>query len=239
LYRETKIAVPIFQKDKNSVLRVAENYIKKGADLLEFRIDGLSEPSTNLVKNIIEEINFPTIITNRVIREGGSFKGNEEERVAILQECSDIADYVDIELQTDLKYINSIKSSNAKTIISFHDFEKTLPIDDLLAIVKKEKKLGDIAKIAVMPRNLEDTKIVLAILARCKNTIAISLGDLGSYTRILASKFSAPITFATGGDITAQGQIDIETMKLLLNMDISDHDDFIKALRRDTHRKKY
>jgi 3-dehydroquinate dehydratase-1 len=231
LYRETKIAIPIFKKDKNSALKAGKDYIKKGADILELRIDGLSNPNTKIVKDIIEEINFPTIITNRKKSEGGFFEGSEEERVAILQECSCVADYVDIELQTDLKYIKSIKNSAVKTIISFHDFEKTPPVDDLLAIVKKEKKLGDIAKIAVMPKNLEDTIIVLAILSRCKDTIAISMGELGSYTRIIASKFSSPITFASGDDTTAPGQIDIETMKLMLNMVFLDHDDLIKDVK--------
>ncbi|MDR2967478.1 MAG: type I 3-dehydroquinate dehydratase [Methanobacteriaceae archaeon] len=231
MYRETKIAIPIFKKDKNSALKAGKDYIKKGADILELRIDGLSNPNTKIVKDIIEEINFPTIITNRKKSEGGFFEGSEEERVAILQECSCVADYVDIELQTDLKYIKSIKNSAVKTIISFHDFEKTPPVDDLLAIVKKEKKLGDIAKIAVMPKNLEDTIIVLAILSRCKDTIAISMGELGSYTRIIASKFSSPITFASGDDTTAPGQIDIETMKLMLNMVFLDHDDLIKDVK--------
>ena len=220
MYRKTKIAIPIFQKDKNAVLKAAKNYIKRGADILELRIDGIANPNSKVVKHMIEEINFPIIITNRVSSEGGFFKGSEEERIAILKECAELADYVDIELNTDLKYIDSIKKTGVKTIVSFHDFEKTPPVDDLLAILKCEKKLGDIAKIAVMPKNLEDTVIVLAILSRCKNTIAISMGELGSYTRILASKFSSPITFATGGDTTAPGQIDIETMKLILNHEV-------------------
>jgi 3-dehydroquinate dehydratase-1 len=47
------------------------------------------------------------------------------------------------------------------------------------------------------------------------------MGDLGSYTRVMASKFDSPITFAAGTDVTAPGQIDIETMKALLNMDLN------------------
>ena len=78
-----------------------------------------------------------------------------------------------------------------------------------------------------MPRNLEDTINVLAIMSHCDNTIAISMGEIGSYTRVMASKFNAPFTFATGGDVTAPGQIDIETMKLLINMDLMDHDDLL------------
>ena len=88
-------------------------------------------------------------------------------------------------------------------------------------IVNKEQELGDIAKVAFMPKDLDDTLKVLAILSHCENTIAISMSDLGSYTRVMASKFNSPITFAAGRDVTAPGQIDIETMRALLNMDLN------------------
>ena len=38
----------------------------------------------------------------------------------------------------------------------------------------------------------------------------------------MASKFKSPITFAVGRDVTAPGQLDIETMKMLLNMNLMD-----------------
>ncbi|KZX14878.1 3-dehydroquinate dehydratase [Methanobrevibacter cuticularis] len=227
---ETKIAIPILQKNKEDILKIAEDYIKKGADLLELRIDSIANSNPKMVKSIIEEINFPTIATNRSPLEGGYFKGNEKDRIAILQNCVDIAEFIDIELQTELKYITPIIDSGVKTIISFHDFEKTPPIDDLMQIIEEEKNIGDIAKIAVMPKDLEDTIIVLAILSRYENTIAISMGEIGSYTRVMASKFNSPITFATGGDVTAPGQIDIETMKLMLNMNIIDHDELVNTI---------
>ena len=73
-----------------------------------------------------------------------------------------------------------------------------------------------------MPNNLEDTLTVLALLSHYDDTVAISMGELGSYTRVIASKFNAPFTFAVANDTTAPGQIDIETMKILLNSDIID-----------------
>ena len=103
----------------------------------------------------------------------------------------------------------------------FHDFHKTPEINEIMYIVEKEQKLGDIAKVAFMPNDLDDTLKILAILSHCENTIAISMSDLGSYTRVMASKFDSPITFAAGRDVTALGQIDIETMKSLLNMDLN------------------
>ena len=221
MYSQTKIAIPIFQERCEEVIEVARDCIDKGADILEFRIDALKNPDITEIKKTIEEINFPTIATNRINTEGGSFKGSEEERINILYECCDLADYVDIELQSDDEYINKIHDTGVKTIVSYHDFEKTPDLNEILYIVEKEHEMGDIAKVAFMPQNLEDTLTVLAVLSHCENTIAISMGDLGSYTRVMASKFDSPITFAAGRDATAPGQIDIETMKALLNMDLN------------------
>lgn len=221
MYPQTKIAIPIFQAKKEDVIKVAEDCIEKGADVLEFRIDALDNPNFKDIQEIIEEINFPMIATNRISSEGGSFKGTEEERIDILLKCAPLIDYVDIELQSDDKYIKQIHDTGVTTIVSYHDFHKTPEINEIMYIVEKEHKLGDIAKVAFMPNDLDDTLKILAILSHCENTIAISMSDLGSYTRVMASKFDSPITFAAGTDVTAPGQIDIETMKSLLNMDLN------------------
>ena len=221
MYSETKIAIPIFQKNKENILKVAKECIIKGADILELRIDGMDNPNPKIVKEIIEEINFPTIATNRTSKEGGSFRGSEEDRIAILRECCDVVDYIDVELQTERKLIESITETGVTSIISYHNFKQTPELDILMDIVIQEKEIGDIAKIAVMPNSLEDTLTILPILSHFDNTVAISMGELGSYTRIMASKFNSPITFAVGTDVTAPGQIDIETMKALLNMDLN------------------
>lgn len=221
MYPQTKIAIPIFQAKKEDVIKVAEDCIEKGADVLEFRIDALDNPNFKDIQKIIEEINFPMIATNRISSEGGSFKGTEEERIDILLKCAPLVDYVDIELQSDDKYIKQIHDTGVTTIVSYHDFHKTPEINEIMYIVEKEHKLGDIAKVAFMPRDLDDTLKILAILSHCENTIAISMSDLGSYTRVMASKFDSPITFAAGTDVTAPGQIDIKTMKSLLNMDLN------------------
>lgn len=221
MYPQTKIVIPIFQAKKEDVIKVAEDCIEKGADVLEFRIDALDNPNFKDIQEIIEEINFPMIATNRISSEGGSFKGTEEERIDILLKCAPLVDYVDIELQSDDKYIKQIHDTGVTTIVSYHDFHKTPEINEIMYIVEKEQKLGDIAKVAFMPNDLDDTLKILAILSHCENTIAISMSDLGSYTRVMASKFDSPITFAAGTDVTAPGQIDIETMKSLLNMDLN------------------
>jgi 3-dehydroquinate dehydratase-1 len=227
LYSDTKIAVPILEKNKEKILKIATDYIRKGVDILELRIDGINDSNPKMAKEIIQEINFPTIATNRPKSEGGYFNGSEEDRIAILRATSDVAEYVDVELQTKSDYINSILETGVKTIISYHDFEKTPPLNEMSEVIEEELKIGDIAKIAVTGKTLEDTLKILAILSKFNNTIAISMGELGSYTRVIASKFKAPITFAASDDVTAPGQIDFETMKWILNLNLIDTNDLI------------
>lgn len=210
------ICVPIFQKDRNNVLKVANEAIKLGADLLELRIDALLDPDPQRVIHLVEEINFPLIATNRMREEGGYFRGSEVKRTEILLETADYVDFIDIELQTDDKYRSKIINASKSSIISYHDFQKTPPINELLGIVTKERKLGNIAKFAVMPGNMLDTLNVLQVVNQSENTIGIAMGEMGRYTRVLAGLFGSPITYASLNGESAPGQLNIgETREII------------------------
>ena len=199
MYNKTLICIPIFQKNIKSVLQTAKNSVKAGADILELRIDALDDPNPELVSRIIKEINYPIIATNRRMDEGGFFQGSESERTEILLAAAKHADIVDIELQTPEEHIEKIVKASKSTIISYHDFEKTPSVDHLLDVVQRERALGDIAKFAVMPQNISDTLTVLNVLSQVQDTVGISMGDIGRYTRVIAPLFGSPITFAIIG----------------------------------------
>ncbi|BDZ71971.1 hypothetical protein GCM10025861_24880 [Methanobacterium petrolearium] len=136
------ICVPIFQKDRRNVLKIAEKAIKMDVDILELRIDALLDPDPQKIVHLMEEINFPLIATNRMREEGGHFRGSEDERTRILIETAEHVDYVDIELQTDEKLRSKVINASKSTIISFHDFQRTPPLKELLKIVENEKSWG-------------------------------------------------------------------------------------------------
>ena len=217
MYDKTKICVPIFEKTYKTVIQAAKNSFEAGADLVEFRIDAMDHPNPDDVLNIIKDINQPLIATNRKIDEGGFFKGSESERTEILLTAAKHADIIDIELETDLDHMNKVIKASKSTIISYHDFKKTPPLDFLLDVVNREKKLGDIAKFAVMPKNISDTLVVLDVLSRVEKTVGIAMGDIGRYTRVVAPLFGSPITFASLDNISAPGQLDIQTTKNFLD----------------------
>jgi len=217
LYDKTKICVPIFEKTYKTVIQAAKNSFDAGADLVEFRIDAMDHPNPDDVLNIIKDINQPLIATNRKIDEGGFFKGSESERTEILLTAAKHADIIDIELETDLDHMNKVIKASKSTIISYHDFKKTPPFDFLLDVVNREKRLGDIAKFAVMPKNISDTLVVLNVLSKVEKTVGIAMGDIGRYTRVVAPLFGSPITFASIDNISAPGQLDIQTTKNFLD----------------------
>jgi len=217
LYDKTKICVPIFEKTYKTVIQAAKNSFEAGADLVEFRIDAMDHPNPDDVLNIIKDINHPLIATNRKIDEGGFFKGSESERTEILLTAAKHADIIDIELETDLDHMNKVIKASKFTIISYHDFKKTPPLDFLLDVVSRERKLGDIAKFAVMPKNISDTLVVLNVLSQVEKTVGIAMGDIGKYTRVVAPLFGSPITFASLDNISAPGQLDIRTTKNFLD----------------------
>ena len=214
---KTKVCVPIFEKTYESALRAAKNSVEAGADLLELRIDFIDNPNPDDVKTLINEINFPVVATNRRKEEAGFFKGSENERIEILVEAARTADIVDIELGSNMEDMDKIVKAASSTIISFHDFKKTPSADFLLEVVGKEKELGDIAKFAVMPQKISDTLTVLDVLSQVENTVGISMGTMGSYTRVVAPLFGSPITFASYQNSTAPGQLNIQTTKDILN----------------------
>jgi 3-dehydroquinate dehydratase-1 len=218
LYNKTLICIPIFQKNLKSVLQSAKNSVKAGADILELRIDALDDPNPELVSRIIKEINYPIIATNRRMDEGGFFQGSESERTEILLAAAKHADIVDIELQTPEEHIEKIVKASKSTIISYHDFEKTPSMDHLLDVVQRARARGDIAKFAVMPQNISDTLTVLNVLSQVQDTVGISMGDIGRYTRVIAPLFGSPITFASLDNKTAPGQIDIKSTKNILEL---------------------
>jgi 3-dehydroquinate dehydratase-1 len=216
MFEKTMICAPIIEKKPKYALKSAKKAITLGADMLELRIDALEDPDPDEVQQLIADMNYSVIATNRIQSEGGSFNGSEEERTSILVKAAEFADIVDIELQTDIKMRNDVIKASKSTIISYHNFKNTPSFDELLNVVKKEKELGDIAKFAVMPNNSKDTLTVLRVLSEVENTIGIAMGDIGKYTRIVAPIFGSPITFASIDKESAPGQLDIKTTKNIL-----------------------
>jgi hypothetical protein len=108
------------------------------------------------------------------------------------------------------------------TPLVFHDFSGTPEPAAMRATFDEAERAGaDIAKLAAMPRDLDD---VLALLgatceARRRQSIPIitmSMGAYGALSRMVGGVFGSALTFAVGQSSSAPGQLPIEDLHTVL-----------------------
>ena len=103
-------------------------------------------------------------------------------------------DYIDLEEDIAAKIPRYGKT---KRIISYHNFRKTP--DNLRELHDRMAQLDpDIIKIATMANDPHDNLRMLEMMQESEiPTVGMCMGDIGTPSRILASKFGAPFTYAT------------------------------------------
>ena len=186
------ICVTIGRGRHSSLAEEWKEAARAGADLVELRIDCLRrEPD---LKRIFKERPTPVVFTIRRGVDGGLWRGNEEKRQQFLREAIAIGvDYVDLEMDIATKIRRFGKT---KRIVSYHDVKST-PVDLRDIAEKCEEFDPDVVKVATAATSLAEASRVLHLGVTAKSpTIAIAMGEIGAFTRILGPKFGAPFTYA-------------------------------------------
>jgi 3-dehydroquinate dehydratase I len=195
-----------------TTLHEAKEAVALGADIIEARVDLATEIPRVLVEKIFK-LDKPIIVTVRPAWEGGAFKGSDSERVGILNQLMPMADYIDVELRA--KNIDELialtEGSEAHTIVSYHDFEKTPPVKEMIDILARCHEKGDIAKLAVMPRDLQDVLNLLEATHRAKRPVCtIAMGEIGAHSRIIAPLYGSLLTYGYVKKPVAPGQMRVD-----------------------------
>jgi 3-dehydroquinate dehydratase-1 len=149
---------------------------------------------------------------------------DREKRLEYLSTAvSSGAAYVDIELEADEEFKNSILKvageKGCRVIVSFHDFNRTPDKPELEQIVHSCFNAGsDIAKIACKVHTDKDNVRLLSLLEEERPLVVIGLGSRGRVTRLAAPLLGSPFTYASLSERkeTAEGQLDRESIKTLL-----------------------
>jgi len=188
-------------------------------DMVELRLDHMHEFD---VRRLCECRDRPIIATNRPARQGGEWKGDEAERLDVLREAAEGgADYIDVEL--DSRGALGEVNGSCGLIVSHHDFNGTP--DDIEEVHGRLVAAGaDVVKLAVRATDIVDTVPVLKLLQECGDevpTIALSMGEEGLPTRVLAPKFGGFLSFACpeAGREAAAGQVSYREMLDLYHFD--------------------
>ena len=114
------------------------------------------------------------------------------------------------------------RANDIKLILSFHNFSFTPGLETLDQRFLQADQLGaDIAKVAVMPRSLEDVLTLLSATLSASQKlriplISMSMGPYGSLTRLFGWTFGSALTFAVGASSSAPGQVPIDDLNTVL-----------------------
>ena len=226
------ICTPLVGGNRDDILEELEVNMQKKPDLIEWRADYFTSIGSlgdviemaGLIKRMVG--NTPVIFTIRSQAEGGQVTGLSildavERNIRICKE-TDI-DYVDCELSVPFEQIIRLRGTadeyGAKLIMSYHNFAQTPTQDFLVGKVEEAVALrADVAKLAVMPKKPDDVLTLLQATLEAKRRfgiplITMSMGGLGSLTRMFGGVFGSSVTFAVGNSSSAPGQVPVEDLR--------------------------
>jgi 3-dehydroquinate dehydratase/shikimate dehydrogenase len=191
--------------------------------MVELRLDLLQEPDRSAAERIREQIDLPMILTCRRKQDGGRWTIGERNRYRLLESCIDLGwEYIDLEEDCRKQELESAAAEHGVKIIrSYHDISG-VP-DNLFTRIVKLKKRGDIAKIAVTPRNIDEVRMIFRVekeLESIHDKVVIGMGDFGIPTRILYKRTGSVFTFCSpAGSTAASGHLSAEHMAQLYRSD--------------------
>ena len=204
-----------------------ENFQKAkqlGADAIEYRIDGFKNKDLNHCREVIQygnTLGLKGILTVRAKWEGGI--DEIPNRLPYFKELTPLVDFVDVELRAEDEEFQEVKKivkcHDKKLIVSYHDFEKTPPVEEIEEIFNRMVEKGaDVAKVAFKAETYEDVSRILCTAAKQPiPTVAIAMGEVGKISRVAGIVFNSIITYCALEKAFAPGQLTVEQMKRLLD----------------------
>ena len=241
-----KICIPLTGRTPEALVEQAKETKQQPCQMVKWRADyilaemkslSLSEVCKklkDLLQQLREVLEVPILFTIRTASEGGKISVSSNAYYYINQIIAEtgMVDVIDIEVfdapgmvqEEKLRaFVEFAKEKGCKILLSNHDFFATPDMEEMMTRYFVMQELGaDIMKLAVMPQEEGDVINLLevATLMRDKYArvpfIAISMGELGMTTRVCGGEFGSVITFASGKDASAPGQMDAFMLQGLL-----------------------
>ncbi|MDD4584127.1 MAG: type I 3-dehydroquinate dehydratase [Eubacteriales bacterium] len=232
-----KICIPMTATDEKGLSEEARLFLTLDADLAEWRADffqkaediGQVVETLKTIRSIIKDI--PLLFTFRSIKEGGNKPMTSEQYFALNRTIieSGQVDLVDLEMENDKGKIKELIADahrmDVKVILSSHNFEKTPAKEDIIKELKKMQAIGaDMSKIAVMAQKESDVLRLLDASDTMRENyanrpfITISMGQIGTISRISGQLFGSAVTYASGKKPSAPGQLDSKDLRNILRI---------------------
>jgi 3-dehydroquinate dehydratase-1 len=186
-----------------------------GADLIEVRVDLAGGDPVDLVRGVCRDAERPVIVTIRPDYEGGMFAGGERDRIKLFRQLAPYAEYLDVELRSKVldELVAAAQGTGAMPIVSYHDFERTPPNAEMLAIINRCTEKGAIGKLAVTPHDMTDVLRLLEVTLISRRPVCtISMGSMGMHSRLVAPAYGSLLTYGYVRRPVAPGQIRVDRL---------------------------
>ena len=191
-----------------------------GANYIEIRFDFLDLSDIEEALKIAENIREKAVFTLRSPAEGGKFKGNNNDRIEWLKKLAMAKPMLlDIEystLQSNDDLANYCKTQKIPVLLSWHDFEKTPPKDELRYMLEKMRVYSNHIKMVTTAINIVDALRILDLYENAAESslIAFSMGEAGIISRIMCTIIGrSPFTYAALEESIAPGQLTVVQMR--------------------------
>ncbi len=219
--------IPLVARDLKQLVKQARVARRLEPDAVEWRADSYDESNGNSLVEASRTLRSvldrePVVFTLRISTEGGAKPIGQDVRTQCISAVlrSGLIDLVDVELSNGSRFLQPIIETahehGVRVILSFHDFETTPSNEVLLDAISAMIRDGaDIAKIACMPRDPGDVLRLLQVTFAARQAFpsiplcTMSMGSLGSWSRVAGFLCGNDMAFAVGQEISAPGQLPI------------------------------
>lgn len=230
--------IPLVPVDMASLEDQASVAAQLQPDLIEWRADYFRDASGEALVRAAAQLrriagDAAIIFTLRMRAEGGAQEQSQATRRALIEAVlqTTTVDILDLELANEQPFLDAVmpvaRACGARVLLAMHNFNETPANDVLLGHIGAMRARGaDIAKIAVMPKTSHDVLRLLQVTAAARQEYpdlplaTMSMGALGSVTRVAGFLYGSDMAFAVGKAASAPGQIPIadarRTTELLL-----------------------
>jgi len=215
------VCVPIRERTAGGMVRAARAARRRGADLVELRLDYLARCGPKDIESLAERLrSVPAVATLRPEREGGRYRGGERPRLDLLERAIRCGfEHVDLELSIGRRELCRLtglaRRRGVRAIVSHHDFRRTPPVAGIVQRLRQCVRAGGLAKAAFTVLRPGDCARILGAARRARGrapgAIVVGMGPAGTITRTLSPFLGAAFVYA-GLDrrrLTAPGQPDI------------------------------
>lgn len=179
----------------------ARSQIKQASvhtDLVELRLDYFTNRNPDALKDLLKEFSIPMIFTLRSKFQGGNYQDSEEVRLPEIRRIAACRPaYLDLEYHVPKAFWDEIvcEFPEIALIVSFHDFERSH--ENLEEIIDAMPSIeGAYYKIATMAQSTADALRLMIAPKKYRDIIAVSMGEAGEVSRILASTIGSFLTYA-------------------------------------------